>query len=160
MCSIFSNLLWPACKRTFVTRYTTPKPATQKSPVNLAGVLNLRSMNWKLKKKCVFPVFLFLSSTWRSFRFQKWMTRQRVKRSSVTPARGPYSSSKIKIPRFFVSYCHRFSYENRFLYKFFSNKYIMERLDQGHLHPLPELPKTDISRPGIEYRPPRCETST
>ncbi len=36
----------------------------------------------------------------------------------------------------------------------------MDRLDQGHLHPLLEQPKTDMSQPGIERRPPQRESST
>jgi hypothetical protein len=34
----------------------------------------------------------------------------------------------------------------------------MERLDQGILHPLLEQPETDMSRPGIEPRPPQAST--
>ncbi len=40
------------------------------------------------------------------------------------------------------------------------NKRIMERLDQGHLHPLLEQVETDMSRPGIEPVPQRWEAST
>jgi hypothetical protein len=36
----------------------------------------------------------------------------------------------------------------------------IERLDQGHLHPLIEKPETDMSRPGIERWPPQREAST
>ncbi len=35
-----------------------------------------------------------------------------------------------------------------------------EGLDQGHLHPKLEVPKTDISGPGIEPGPPQWESST
>ncbi len=36
----------------------------------------------------------------------------------------------------------------------------MERLDQGHLHPLLEHPRLTHAWPGIECRPPRWEVST
>ncbi len=35
----------------------------------------------------------------------------------------------------------------------------MERLDQGHLHPLLEHPETNMSRPGIEPRSPALRRS-
>jgi hypothetical protein len=34
---------------------------------------------------------------------------------------------------------------------------ILERLDQDHLHPLLEHPETNLSRPGIEPRPPTSQ---
>ncbi len=56
---------------TFVTRYDTPKPATQKSPVKLGGVLKLRSINLNRKMNNGFPVVLLLRWTLRNSRFQK-----------------------------------------------------------------------------------------
>jgi hypothetical protein len=49
-------------------------------------------------------------------------------------------------------------YASNFLY-FLSERilHILERLDQGHLHPLNEQSETDISRPGIEPGPPWWE---
>jgi hypothetical protein len=37
---------------------------------------------------------------------------------------------------------------------------IMERLDQGHLHPLLEHPETNMSRPGIECASPASQAGT
>jgi hypothetical protein len=36
----------------------------------------------------------------------------------------------------------------------------MERLDQGHLHPLLEHPETNMSRPGNEPGPPASQART
>ncbi len=36
----------------------------------------------------------------------------------------------------------------------------MERLDQGHLHPLLGHPETNMTKPGIEPEPPTSQAST